>query len=304
MGKIENHSIFGNYSQTENKVTAALLQILKVGGTEFIAKVISEIDEIDFPSSEINIITQEKENRNVYDGLLECAFSFRVLVESKIKLESINKTQLAGLIDNAQGTTDYILYITPDNKKPNELCDNSKIYWSNWSKINEILKETNPKTEPINFLINEFEKYLESLELLDSSEQRVQIAAGSWGEPIALKYGFYACQNNRTRKDSKYLAFYNCGGIHTLFEIVGEPQNDCDLSKSEDETIKKYLEVADPNYIRGSFRQFYPLKLVSNTLNIKHLGKNKKGKGSAYTMGVFRYTTIDKIKGAKTTDEL
>ena len=304
MGKIESHSIFGNYSQTENKVTAALLQILKAGGTEFIAKVISEIDEIDFPSSEIKIVTQERENHNVYDGLLECDFSFRVLVECKIKLESVNITQLAGLIDNAQGTTDYILYITPDNKKPNELCDNSKIYWSNWSRINEILKETNPKTEPINFLINEFEKFLEFLELLEISEQRVQIAAGSWGEPIALEYGFYACQNNRTRKESKYLAFYNQGGIHTLFEIIGEPQNDYDLSKSEDEIIKKYLEIADPNYIHGSFRQFYQLKLISDELNIKHLGKNKNGKGSAYTMGVFRYTTIEKIEKAKTTDDL
>jgi hypothetical protein len=168
-------------------------------------------------------------------------------------------------------------------------------------EINEILKKTNPNTEPINFLINEFEKYLEILELLDTSEQRVQIAAGSWGEPIALKYGFYACQNNRTRKASKYLAFYNRGGIHSLFEIVGEPQNDCDLSKSEDETIRKNLEVADPNYIRGSFRQFYPLKQIIDKLYIKNTGK---GKGSAYTMGVFRYTTIDKIVKAKTTDDL
>ena len=62
MSKIENHSVFGNYSKTEDKVTAALLQILKVGGTEFISNFIGKIDDIEFPSNEINIVTQTKEN--------------------------------------------------------------------------------------------------------------------------------------------------------------------------------------------------------------------------------------------------
>ena len=88
MGKIENHSVFGRYSQTENKVTAALLQILKVGGTDFTEKFMNQIlddSDMSFPTSEIRVSTQKKENENVYDGLLECDFSFRVLIESKIK---------------------------------------------------------------------------------------------------------------------------------------------------------------------------------------------------------------------------
>ena len=146
MSKIESHSVFGHYSQTENRVTAALLQILKMGGTEFIGKVISELDDIEFPSSEINIVTQEKENKNVYDGLLECNFSFRVLVESKIKQETINVRQLEGLIDNAKNPNDYILFISPENKKPEILNSYSnKIYWANWKGILGILKDLNPK---------------------------------------------------------------------------------------------------------------------------------------------------------------
>lgn len=122
MGKIENHSVFGSYSQTENIVTAALLQILKVGGAEFISSFIGKIDDIEFPSNEINIITQTKENHNVYDGLLECDFSFRVLIESKIKNESVDDVQLEGLIENAKSAPNsYIIYITTDNKKPEKL---------------------------------------------------------------------------------------------------------------------------------------------------------------------------------------
>ena len=84
MSKIENHSIFGSYSQNENRVTAALLQILKVGGTEFISDFIGSIEEVEFPSKEISITTQIGEENNIYDGLLECDFSFRIFIESKI----------------------------------------------------------------------------------------------------------------------------------------------------------------------------------------------------------------------------
>jgi len=307
MSKIEGHSIFGNYSQIENRVTAALLQILKIGGTDFIGKIMNQIDEIDFPSSEINIVTQEREYHNVYDGLLECNFAFRVLVESKIESEKINKKQLDGIIKNAVNPTDYILFITADNSKPLILKESEHlIYWANWKRINEMLKEINTNQEPLNFLINEFEKYLEFLKLLNvvSPEQRVQIAAGSYGEPIALKYGFYACQNYRTIKESKYLAFYNNRGIHSLFEIIGEPINNCDLSQLDDINVKEYLLAYEPNYSSRDKRQFYNLKIVNDKLSIKHAGKNKNGKKTAFTMGVFRYTTIEKLLIAKATEDL
>lgn len=304
MSKIESHSIFGNYSQTENRVTSALLQILKIGGTEFIGKVISELDDIEFPSSEINIVTQEKENKNIYDGLLECNFSFRVLVESKIEAEKINVKQLEGLLKNATNPNDYIVYLTTDNKKPEILNNRDKVYWSNWKNILAILQELNPKTEPINYLINEFEKYLDFLNLLEvvSDDERVQIAAGSFGEPIALKYNFYACQNHRTSRQSRYLAFYNNRGIHSLFEIIDGPINNYVLSN--DNELKDYLKNYEPNYSEKDKRQFYKLKLINDKLSIEHNGKNKKGKKTAFTMGVFRYTTINKIENAKTTDEL
>lgn len=308
MNNIENLSIFGNYSQNENRVTSALLQILKIGGTQFIGEVISQIDEIEFPLNQINIKTQKRENNNVYDGLLECNFSFRVIIESKIKESAINIKQLKGLLDNADKNNDYIIYITTDSKKPKELekiehQNKDKIFWCNWKNIISILQEKNPKTEPINFLIKEFEKYLEELNLLENinPQDRVQIVAGRVGEPIAKKYSFYACQNNRPFKESKYLAFYNNGGIYSLFEIVEPPKNDYDLKQNDE--LKDYLDKYEPHYERGDKRQFYKLKFLKE-LNIKHSGKNRNGNKSAYTMGVFRYTSIDKINSAKDTNEL
>ena len=236
MGKIENHSVFGSYFKTEDKVTAALLQILKAGGAEFISSFIGKIDDIEFPSNEINIVTQTKENHNVYDGLLECDFSFRVFIESKIKNKNVNEKQLDGLIENAKSAPNsYIIYITTDNEPPKELKQKFKeveqLFWLNWAGVMEILKdeEIRPKSEILPFLINEFEKLIDYLKLIDTPENRVQIAAGSRAEPIAKNYHFYACQNNRGRKESGYLAFYKKNAIKTLFKIV-KVDNDADLN--------------------------------------------------------------------------
>ena len=316
MGKIENHSVFGSYSQTENIVTAALLQILKVGGAEFISSFIGKIDDIEFPSNEINIITQTKENHNVYDGLLECDFSFRVLIESKIKNENVNKKQLEGLIENAKSAPNsYIIYITTDNKKPEKLEGIEQLFWLNWARVMEILKDEDirPKSEILPFLINEFEKLIDNLKLIDTPENRVQIAAGSRAEPIAKEYFFYACQNNRGRKESDYLAFYKKNAIKTLFKI-DDVENDKDLREiaKNNDKVRQYLDEKEPNY-QGDKRQFYKLREVTvkdleslkieevPVINIVH---ETRGRGKAYTMGAFRYTTIDKFIKAKTTEEL
>ena len=316
MSKIENHSVFGSYSKTEDKVTAALLQILKAGGAEFISSFIGKIDDIEFPSNEINIVTQTKENHNVYDGLLECDFSFRVLIESKIKNENVNKKQLEGLIENAKSALNsYIIYITTDNKKPEKLEGIEQLFWLNWARVMEILKDEDirPKSEILPFLINEFEKLIDYLKLIDTPENRVQIAAGSRAEGIAKEYFFYACQNNRGRKESGYLAFYKKNAIKTLFKIV-RVENDIDLREiaKTNKNVRRYLDEKEPNY-QGDKRQFYKLREVTvkdldslkiDEVPIINIVHETKGRGKAYTMGTFRYTTIDKFIKAKTTEEL
>ena len=81
--KIEDISIFGEYKQAENRVTAAFLQICKVGGEDFIRFLTNTLN-IQLPSSEIEIQSQVKGTGTVPDGLLESNFSFKLYVESKI----------------------------------------------------------------------------------------------------------------------------------------------------------------------------------------------------------------------------
>ena len=317
MSKIENHSIFGSYSQNENRVTAALLQILKAGGTEFISDFIGSIEEVEFPSKEISITTQTGEENNIYDGLLECNFSFRIFIESKIGNNKVDEKQLNGLIKNAQlHPRTYIIYITSDSRKPHKLeekaNDVERLFWINWKRVNEILKNEiiRPESEILSFLITEFEKLLEEFNLLDKPEDRVQIAAGGFGENIAEKYFFYACQNERSSKESGYLAFYHKKAIKSLFKIENVKEStDLNEEAKNNEKVAQYLRERESAY-RGDRRKFYLLKKVTPEdigkkelpqFNIIHEGK---GRGNAYTMGVYRYTTIDKFLKAKSTADL
>ena len=64
---ISEVSIFGEYKQPENRLTAAFLQILKIGGEPLIREVAHRIG-FSIPSSEIDIFTQVKEEASVPDG--------------------------------------------------------------------------------------------------------------------------------------------------------------------------------------------------------------------------------------------
>jgi len=163
-------SVFGEYRQVENRITAALLHIFKVGGEPLMRDVLSEIG-VKLPSSDIEIFCQHKENESIPDGHLESNFSFRLLIESKInKGGAINKQQL----DNHKSTirrdhNDFLLYITTHDEKPKEL-DN--IAWTNWLKLQTRLENYTSgqnSGELLEFLISNFRTLLENQDLLSQS---------------------------------------------------------------------------------------------------------------------------------------
>jgi hypothetical protein len=241
--------------------------------------------------------------------MLECDFSFRLLVESKIKFNSIDSKQLEGIVNNSKQKNSIILYITPDSHKPKELENIAvNIIWANWKNINQIFHEISEQqpNQILNYLVFEFEKLLDYLNILDvtSPHERVQIAAGSWGEKIALEYGFYACQNNRQTKESAFLTFYNNRKFNHLFEIIEGPLNNTDLTKISELQATDYFEHIEPNLDANDLRQYYKLKLLVSDLNIKHEAVNNLGHKIPFTMGVFRYTTKEKLLKARTTLDL
>ena len=133
---ITNKSIFGEYSKDEDRVTAALLQIIRLCGVELIEELFDELgDEVEF-----GINTQVFEGDSRPDG--EIRTNCHIYIESKIKAFSSKHdfTQLenhAKLIENGSAV---LLYITPDLTRPEALDAYNGIYWTNWSVIVERLK--------------------------------------------------------------------------------------------------------------------------------------------------------------------
>lgn len=131
---ISNYSIFGEYKQPENRVTAALLHILRIGGENLIKEMLRE-EDFSFPDSDIKVETQVGNSESIPDGKLSCNFNFQLFIESKVQLNAINQKQLNNHRKkiSPDNDNDRLIYITPDNTEPKELEDGE--LWYNWKRI-------------------------------------------------------------------------------------------------------------------------------------------------------------------------
>jgi len=304
--KIEDISIFGEYKQAENRVTAAFLQICKVGGEDFIRFLTNQIN-IQLPSSEIEIQSQVKGTGTIPDGLLESNFSFKLYVESKIKPNSVNTTQLIGHQAQIVNPNDFLLYLTPDDTKPAIL---GTTYWANWLQIintfNDYLQTSQSDNKQLlEFLVEHFNTLLDNLNLLgytwDLNNDNVIIVAGSWAEGVALNYNYYICQNKRSFKSARYLSFYNNNQIRHVFEIIKTPEDGVNLSSRTE--FATYISQAEPSYA-GDLRKVFTLKYVQNVGPIINDNIDKNGNPCPYTYGQPRYTNLTTLQTATRTSQL
>jgi von Willebrand factor type A domain len=134
---------------------------------------------------------------------------------------------------------------------------------------------------------------------LDNNQ--VLVVAGDWAFHIAEKYGIYECQNKRTFRSSRYMAFYKDGGIDTLFEIIQKPY---DNGTVENTPVMSDIKKETSTYDEVSPRRVIQLKKIKSIGPIKNDGKSKTGKTVPFTYGQARYTTFDWITRAKLTSEL
>ncbi len=298
---IEELSIFGEYSQVENRVTAALLQIFKIGGESLMRDILSEIG-IKLPSSEIEIFSQSQyeDGKSIPDGRLESNFSFRLFIESKIRTKSINKQQLSKHEKSIELANDFLLYITPDDEKPKEL---ENIAWTNWLSLQNMLENytaSQYSSELLEFLVKNFRTLLENNNLLiqswNSDNNQVLIVAGGFGEDVALNHNVYICQekSRRSFRPSKFLSFYRNNRIKHLFEIIVEPK--------QEEFTKEELQRLSSSYKDGGTKTVFNLKRL-NDVNIINDKVDKNSKPCPYTYGVSRYVDYDTFIKAKRTSE-
>ena len=300
--RIASSSVFGEYSGKENRVTAAFLHILDLGGEPLLRYVLGVANE-SLPDNEIRIGTQQVassgKGKSVFDGVISCDFKFDYIVESKVDNNPLTADQV-NKYHQAYQANHKLFALTSDTTIPQSL--HAGDIWLNWTMLVNALKEYNEENENevLSYLIDQFVLLLNNLQLYDEWESRVIVVGGSFGEDVALSYGFYACQNNRFFRKAKYMAFAYDNHIRNLFEIVGGPFNDIDIQK-EKNISQDYFVNKEPFY-KSEKRELFWLKKVS-VLNILNDTTDKNGRRLAFTQRQ-TYTTYDKITTATLTSEL
>ena len=310
---IEDVSIFGEYKKPEDRVTAALLHVLNAGGQPIVERLF--VDLFDIPSNNVDVISQSYHENSIPDGEISCDSKYSIYIENKISPNSIDRTQLANHLQLTNPAENkYLCYITPDSSIPLALKELS-VGWLSWQEVIERLSgilADGIADRLLVFLIKQLIQLIKHVvyKEMDSNskeaqsykpildEERVIIVGGSWGEDVALKYGFYACQENRFFMPAKYITFYHHNRIKYVFEIE-EIQESVDISTIPYVAKLDYFTVKEVNYTPRN-RKYMKLKPVHTCEpEIQNDKVDKNGNPCAFIQGQ-TYTTYPKITAATT----
>lgn len=157
-------SVFGLYSQKENKVTAALLQVFECGGASLLRYALSKLGS-DLNPKSIDRIECQANNEgtgSVPDGKIVCS-DFTLFLESKLDC-NILETQKNRHVKLLKTPTYYLIYITNHPVRPkDELSD--EVLWTNWDTIASWFIQYETSDVILRYLIHQFKKLIPSLTL-------------------------------------------------------------------------------------------------------------------------------------------
>jgi len=125
----------------------------------------------------------------------------------------------------------------------------------------------------------------------------VLVVPASNARGIARQFRAYRCQNRRSFKPSRWIAFYANGQIDTYAEIIQPPEDDVIFSRRPDLINLATAMDGDTPY------RLLRLDNVSEIGPIINDAKDKSGRPVAWVQNQ-RYTTIDRIRSAKKTSDL
>ncbi len=295
---IAYQSIFGEYHKDEDRVTAALLQILRIGGSELMHAVFDDLD-VNF-EAEVNAQVKGQ-TKSRPDGELKA--NYHLFIESKIdvwKKTKHNLSQLKNHVALAQTEKASLLYITVDQEKPEDIATYPDVYWTNWQEVVTRLKnyKSDFNNEVMSFLANQFEILIDNVVFSKNDgytrRNRVIIVGGHSAENIALNYHFYSCQPNRSFRDASYIAFYHQKRIQYVFQIKKKWDYINSLEEVKSVLPKGYVLTEDDKTPHTFF------ELESTPVMNRVIKHNPPGPFVQRQ----RYTSIEKILNATSTDYL
>lgn len=294
---IAYQSIFGEYHKDEDRITAALLQILRIGGPELMNAVFDDFD-INFDAEVNSQVKGETKSRP--DGELRA--NYHLFIESKIQKWSATKHNIAQLINHislAQKEDANLLYITVDESKPSEIAEHPEVYWTNWQEVVTRLKnfKSDFNNDVMAFLASQFEMLIDNVVFSKNDgytkKNRVIIVGGHFAEDVACKYHFYSCQPNRKFREASYIAFYHQKRIKYVFKI--KSIHDVESLEEVQNILPNSYVLTDVDKEPHTFFELEDAEVLPQIVEHKQFGPFVQRQ---------RYTSIEKLRKAVCTDNL
>jgi hypothetical protein len=318
---VSTQSIFSSYRGGENRVTSTMLAVFErvgLGLTERILAAATEDSSLGFASFSNQ---PSSGGAGVPDG--EIRASFRYLIETKTEPNAVSVEQLRRHLRRLDGAyaDERLLVITPDPEEPARIgrVGNTRVIWIGFGLLAQAIEGViqDPgelASEQQRFLLRELVSYFESEGVL-SVDDTVVVAA-RFAYPEYRKIAAYACQPNRSIRNVSRMGFYThkqvmpeIAEVYRRFANVPFlPEEARRLKAKRDPLEKRVAEVirwrlATMPSQRGNRSDVYILSGATDPDTLILDSPIQHTPPNAWTQGQ-RYTSVERLKKAKTTADL
>lgn len=331
-----SHCLFSTYSQNENRVTSTFLAVLSSLSLNLIQQIIGAMigDEVELISFTNQPASKRQEYHSVPDAMI--SGDFKILIETKLQQNAVEEDHIRRHQEHLRNRKNaYLVILTPDPACPgvveNISSKDPRIVWCSFNQINNVINDffengSEVISEKDAFLLKNFQMLLDHENLLSQPEILIVPARFAWSH--YLKTSSYVCQPNRTFQKTTYIAFYNRGKIMRKVPRILKAVNEVvfweegnfevlsnDWSQSDEEKFgEKMKEVVKKSIGSSSNKAGESHKVLLLTdpeeketicinKEIPNDSVDKNGAPIAFVLK-HRYTSVEKLNGAKKTSDL
>jgi hypothetical protein len=316
-------SIFSTCRAGENRVTASILAVLRslsLGRCERVLAALLEQSEFEL----VRFQNQpSKGNLGVPDA--EISSSFRILIETKIRCNSLRQEQLARHVQRFEDGSEQVqrlLVLTADLERPDVIDEmkDCRIGWASFAALDQAIEEVLADKEEVvsereAFLLRELQGMLEEEELIYSAKDTLVIP-GRHAWPEYKEFHAYVCQPGRSFRQVSHIAFYTENKIRELVPKVLKLYPNVEMTRGKyrgehEEVLGKLIEDLLNRKLRieGEFYEVVLLTPPEDSQTV-HLDKpiqndlrSVSGRITAFTQNQ-RYVRLSELKIARKTSDL
>jgi hypothetical protein len=312
-------TLFSTYSAGENRVTATILAVLRSLSLNRIERLLGVLTE----KADFELVRFENQPGRGGVGVpdAEVSSSCRILIETKIKRNAIERQQLEQHLKRLDGAKEKfrcLLVLTPDENRPAELANLShgRLYWTSFAALDQAVDELlTDKTEVISeresFLLRELQAMMLQEGLLGFEKDTVIVAAReAWDEYI--NHQLYVCQPDRPFQQVQYMGFYKDNHILPLVPRIlkRHPRVRMERGVYPDELGRAVERLLDLNLREPMAEYGVFLLSAKDDPRTTHLDApiendliSDSGRRIAFTQRQ-RYVRLDDLRRAKRTSDL